>query len=213
MHLWVDLFDDHKSLPHCGGGAKAPGAAKHNKEKQKCSSHRRNNIEVKVHLLSVRATNNNNTTMARSSAQTQQLIVLGLASAVAVGLLVWKLSSSSSKQKAKQPSKNDNNDDLNDDDTAPTQTTADRSLPTSATTTTPTKKKKGSKSKQQQDTDATPKRTNKTLSNADMNTKIEELDKKGKAFFKDKQVRCAVLCFLLLHSIVVSNPSQSFSSS
>lgn len=128
--------------------------------------------------------------MARSSAQTQKLVILGLASAVAVGLLLWKISSST-KQKANQPTnrkkKDDDELDNDDDDTAPTQQTADRSLPTTATTT-PTKKK--ASVTKSNDADATPKRTNKSLSNADMNTKIEELDRKGKAFFKDKQVCC-----------------------
>jgi len=114
--------------------------------------------------------------MARSSAQTKQLVVLGLASAVAVSLLVWKLSQ-------RKPASGKKLDDDDDDDTLPTQaSTASRGIVT------PNKKKTAASKKSAADAE-TPKRTNKTLSNADVNTTIEELDKKGKAFFKNKQVR------------------------
>ena len=122
--------------------------------------------------------------MARSSAQTQQLVILGIASIVAVSLLVWKLSSSSTTSKGRKIPEEDDDDDLDDaadDDTAPTvPSTVDRSV---------TPKKSAAKSSTKDGEDGTPIRTNKTLSNADVNSKIEDLDKKGKAFFKDKQVR------------------------
>ena len=121
--------------------------------------------------------------MARSSAQTQQLVILGIASIVAVSLLVWKLSSSTASKgrKIHEEDDDDDLDDAADDDTAPTvPSTVDRSV---------TPKKAATKSITKDGEDGTPIRTNKTLSNADVNSKIEDLDKKGKAFFKDKQVR------------------------
>ena len=127
--------------------------------------------------------------MARSSAQTQQLVILGIASIVAVSLLVWKLSSSTTSRGRKIPD-DDDDDNSDDDDTAPTvPSTVDRSV-------TPKKTAKSAKSSGEEGEDGTPIRTNKTLSNADMNNKIEDLDKKGKAFFKDKQVRQSVSRFV-----------------
>ena len=109
--------------------------------------------------------------MARSSAQTQQLVILGIASIVAVSLLVWKLSSSTTSRGRKIPDDDDDDDDDNsdDDDTAPTvPSTVDRSV-------TPKKTAKSAKSGGEEGEDGTPIRTNKTLSNADMNNKIEDL--------------------------------------
>ena len=138
--------------------------------------------------------------MARSSAQTQQLVILGIVSAVAASLLLWKLSSSRQQQRGV---KNRDDVDDSDDDTAPTlPSTVEQSLPRSPTKAT---------TEQSKDADKTPKRTNKTLSSADMNTKIEDLDKKGKSFFKDKQVRYPSARTFAMHCCTFAHDSSTLS--
>ena len=139
--------------------------------------------------------------MARSSAQTQQLVILGIVSAVAASLLLWKLSSTSRQQQRGLKNRDDVDD--SDDDTAPTlPSTVEQSLPRSPTKAT---------TEQSKDADKTPKRTNKTLSSADMNTKIEDLDKKGKSFFKDKQVRYPSARTFAMHCCTFAHDSSTLS--
>lgn len=112
--------------------------------------------------------------MARTTAQTKQLVVICVASVLAVSVLVWRLS----KRKPGKATKNDLDDDR-DDDTVPTQGSHSISTPT----------KKASKTSASE-IEATPKRDNTTLTSADLNQKIEELDAQGKVFFQKKKV-CA----------------------
>ena len=90
-----------------------------------------------------------------------QLLVVGLVAAVSVSLILYYSSKSSST--AKEPTKKKKLDD----DAAASKGSGSRSI------------------------DLTPKKSNRTdtTDEKEMHAKIEELDKKGKALFKNKQVR------------------------
>ena len=124
-----------------------------------------------------------------------QVILLGAAAALVSASLLYYILSSSSSSKAEKKIGGD------DDDATDKQgdggSTTHRSIGTSSstTTTTPTKT-----SHQSLDTDKTPLVKNGTegsannnSNNKELHSRIEELDKKGKALFKNKQVSLLVL--------------------
>ncbi len=110
--------------------------------------------------------------------QNAKYILMGLAAVAAAGVCYYLSAQQISSAKAKAL---DSDDGLADDDTIPAKgssTTTTKSKATKGTTDLKTSTKK-------RDVDTTDRMDEKEL-----HTKIEELDKKGKAFFKDKQVGC-----------------------
>ena len=110
-----------------------------------------------------------------SSSKQNQTIALGIGAAVVTVSLLYYLFSSSSKAAADKPKGSGNDDE---------PSAGSRSLGA----TTPTKGATAA------DTDKTPLVKNNNANKA-LHSQIEELDKKGKALFKAKQVRLFVCCF------------------
>jgi uncharacterized protein HemX len=111
--------------------------------------------------------------MAKSNKNTQ-LVVAGLAAAAAAGIIYyWLQQQQQNPATAKSKKLDDNNDrsiDVRSDDTV--QTSNASGTATNTTTGSPTKKLDDDR-----------------LDEKALHAKIEELDKKGKTYFKDKQVR------------------------
>jgi hypothetical protein len=139
-----------------------------------------------------------------SKGKNTQLLLAGLVAAAAVGLVLYYATSASST--AKESTKKKTKKLLDDDDPKTSDTTSTKSSSRSV--------------------DLTPRKSN--LSHADekkMHLKIEELDKKGKALFKNKQVSHVlrmtsknrklptkfshIYCRLILSSISVSGSCSS----
>jgi hypothetical protein len=124
--------------------------------------------------------------------QNTQLIVLGLAAAAAASLLFLWLQQQKDNEKAAVPSSKKVFDD--DDEMTGRSMASDTSTTKASNATTSTSTKPAKKLDDEWD--------EKTL-----HAKIEELDKKGKAYFKNKQVRSIslhyiTLCMNLLYSTV-----------
>lgn len=123
---------------------------------------------------------------ARSNKQTTQLLLMGLAAVAAVGIMIYlsqNLSTPASNKKAKTLDDGDD-DDMADDATvkAKGRSVGGGSSPVKATTTTT-----AAKSPEKSPTSSGP------MDEKELHAKIEELDKKGKAFFKNKQVGIIVM--------------------
>lgn len=117
-----------------------------------------------------------------------QLLTAGIIAIATVGLLIY-FSSVNDTAKAKTTKKDDAED---------TKALAPEPKKTAATTSKKEEKKAATTS------DATPKKSNVT-DQKELHSKIEELDKKGKALFKSKKVCvyfCASFLFVFHHCVV-----------
>jgi hypothetical protein len=106
---------------------------------------------------------------SKSMIKNTQLLVAGLVAAATLGL-VYYLATSSSTESASSSSSSKKKKLLDEDDGANDKQRGSRSVDFSS--------------------DSTPKKSNESIpEEKQMHAKIEELDKKGKALFKNKQVR------------------------
>jgi FtsZ-interacting cell division protein ZipA len=109
---------------------------------------------------------------SKSSSKQIQLIVVGLVAAVTISLVYYVSTSSSSSSASKGTAPSSTKKKLDDD--------ADNSNNNKST---------GRSVGGVSPSDSTPKKSNESMpEEKEMHTKIEELDKKGKALFKNKQV-------------------------
>jgi hypothetical protein len=116
-----------------------------------------------------------------------QLLAAAFVAAATVGLLYY-LSTENAKATAKSKPKKDLDDPVDD------KKSADVKKPSLSSSTTPSTKK----GKRAAAADDTPKKSN-VSDQKEMHSKIEELDKKGKALFKNKKV--SLFAVLICYSI------------
>ena len=121
---------------------------------------------------------------SRAVSKNTQLIVAGLVAATTISLVVYFVSS----KPVSTAKLDDNNGDEN----------TDENVKNEKSTLTSTNQKKGISP------DDTPKKSNVT-DEKELHSKIEELDKKGKALFKNKQVSFAIFFLNVYTSFGISD--------
>ena len=152
-----------------------------------------------------------------------QLVVAGVAATAVVGLLVY--STLKSKASAKAPKKLDDDDDDDDlvfvDASTPMEegasaTTKSVDVPAksvefvdTASDATPRKSNETGGPKPKKSSVKSPAKGSGTVDEKQIHTQIEALDKKGKAFFKNKQVRCFVVAVVWFVLLPIRFPSSS----
>jgi len=118
-----------------------------------------------------------------------QLIVFGLAAAVSISLAFYFMSRGATSPYSGGKGKGSRDDDELDDMTASTKDSASTARPSAAATPSTPKPGRNAQQPTTADADKTPLVKNTKSEGKEVHARIEDLDKKGKDLFKEKQVR------------------------
>ena len=122
---------------------------------------------------------------SRTTSMNTQLLVAGLVAAATISLVVYYASLTPATASSKKKEKKFDDDNKGDGNASEKGSATNNKKSTTSSSST---KDKSVKPTTESSRDATPKKSNVT-DEKELHSKIEELDKKGKALFKNKKVR------------------------